>query len=55
MPDNGGANYAKYLKYFLFMILMILIVILLLFGAWLLFREAGKIMGKQNKEHAGPT
>jgi len=43
VPDN--TNYAKYLKYFLFFIVMVLIIIALLFGAWLLFKNAGRIMG----------
>jgi hypothetical protein len=51
VPDN--TNYAKYLKYFLFFIVMVLIIIALLFGAWLLFKNAGKIMGS-TKELAPP-
>ena len=51
MPDN--TNYAKYLKYFLFFIVMVLIIIALLFGAWLLFKNAGKIMGS-TKDLAPP-
>ncbi len=44
VPDN--TNYAKYLKYFLFFIVMVLIIIALLFGAWLLFKNAGKMAKK---------
>jgi hypothetical protein len=51
VPDS--TNYAKYLKYFLFFIVMVLIIIALLFGAWLLFKNAGKIMGS-TKEMAPP-
>ena len=41
MPDK--TNYTKYLKYFLFFIIMILIIIGLLFGGYLLLKNADKI------------
>lgn len=49
IPDN--ANYAKYLKFFLFFIVMVFIIIALLVGAWLLFKNAGKLMGQSNNEN----
>jgi hypothetical protein len=41
IPDK--TNYTKYLKYFLFFIIMILIIIGLLFGGYLLLKNADKI------------
>jgi hypothetical protein len=41
VPDK--TNYTKYLKYFLFFIIMILIIIALLFGGYLLLKNADKI------------
>jgi hypothetical protein len=41
VPDK--TNYTKYLKYFLFFIIMVLIIIGLLFGGYLLFKNADKI------------
>lgn len=41
VPDK--TNYTKYLKYFLFFIIMILIIIGLLFGGYLLLKNADKI------------
>lgn len=41
VPDK--TNYTQYLKYFLFFIIMVLIIIALLFGGYLLFKNADKI------------
>ena len=38
-----STNYTLYLKYFLFFIVMVLIIIGLLFGAYLMFKNADKI------------
>lgn len=44
IPDK--TNYTMYLKYFLFFIIMILIIIALLFGAYILHKNADRIKEK---------
>lgn len=50
IPDK--TNYTMYLKYFLFFIIMALIISALLFGAWMMFKNADKIRQRYNERSA---
>lgn len=54
---SDSTSYTKYLKYFLFFIIMILAIVVLMFGGYLLYRAAEKViesMRSQNRDVPDP-
>ena len=54
---SDSTSYTKYLKYFLFFIIMILAIVVLMFGGYLLYRAADRIiqnMRENNRPVADP-